>query len=321
MVELIICLVVLILIWMLRVAIGYLIGSLSWWGMAIPPMECMELGGWWTFFAVVSAGIALFTTLLVLGKVGIEDYDASRRARFFDAVVLAALLTLCRVVVTLSGGGAVIYVTVPVYYAIALWTWWKFQKRLLGVAILVPLLVLAYIFSPKVIDWYAGVQSAREEQRVQREEAAEAESLRRQKEAEAESLRRQKEAKDSDNFEKLKTFALNHAPAIWETYQKLGSEIDIQIERNAKLRDTMAIFGRDAGSDKDYIACEAWVEEMRKTRGELLKRLEEAYFAKRKADATPGQADVEALWKKAQEDGIQEAEAAERRFREMTEQK
>lgn len=295
---------------------GYIVGTVlmllihgSLWIMGI------HLPGGQSFvIPLIFTAFGIVVTLFAIGT-------ARREERFFDVAFLAVLLTLCRVVVKLSGGGTIIYVTVPVYYAIAVLAWRKFQKRLLGVAILVPLLVLAYIFSPKVHDWHAGVKSAREERRVQREEAAEAESLRRQKEAEAESLRRQKEAKEAENFEKLKTFALNHAPSIWETYQKLGSEIDIQIERNAKLRDTMAIFGRDAGSDKDYLACEAWVEEMRKTRGELLKRLEEAYFAKRKADATPGQADVEAFWKKAQEDGIQEAEAAERRFREMTEQK
>ncbi len=236
---------------------------------------------------------------------------SSKWSWLLDSLVLVILLTFCRVAVGLAGEwAAIFYVAVHFCYIVSVVAWLSFNKRWLGIVVLLPLLGIALLFSPKVTDKYAMMNEKREERRVQREE-----------EAEAERIRRQKEAKEGEKLEKLKTFALNHAPAIWETYQKLGSEIDIQVERNARLRDTLVIFRRDPESDNDYLACEAWVEEMRKTRGELLKRLEEAYFAKRKADATPGRADVEALWKKAQEDGIQEAEAAARRFREMTEQK
>ena len=294
-----------------------------WWIFGLPVMFGLEVASGDSgeplvgILAVAAIGLTALQFAL-FGKIirGFGE-EGKEGGAFLDSVLLVSLLVFCRIAARLLGIGSFVYVAIPLCFAIAVGLWFLFNNRGLCMVSLLILFGIAYLFSPKIRDHYAAIRDyfaskreRREELRIQSEEAAE-----------AESLRRQKEAKDAENFEKLKTFALNHAPAIWETYQKLGSEIDIQIERNAKLRDTMAIFGRDAGSDKDYLACEAWVEEMRKTRGELLKRLEEAYFAKRKADATPGHADVEALWKKAQEDGIQEAEAAARRFREMTEQK
>ena len=120
-------------------------------------------------------------------------------------------------------------------------------------------------------------------------------------------------------FEKAKEFALNEAPVIWETYQRLGSEIENLSKNAEKLRTTLVEFGRDPMKDPDYLKLWNQIREMKEVRRMLLVKLENACIAKAKADATPGRRDTEALWRKAQEDGIQEAEAAERRFMEMKE--
>ena len=122
-------------------------------------------------------------------------------------------------------------------------------------------------------------------------------------------------------LEKIRDFALREAPSMWNAYQRLGTEIDVQARKIEDLRKDMVDFGRDPDADAGFRQLMGNLQEMRRMRAGLMEKMENAYLAKAKYDATPGHGDTEALWKKAQEDGIQEAEAAERRFLEMKESK
>ena len=127
--------------------------------------------------------------------------------------------------------------------------------------------------------------------------------------------------KPMGKIEKIRDFALREAPSMWEAYQRLGTEIDVQAHKIEDLKKEIVGFGRDPNANAGFNQLVFNLEDMRRMRDSLMKKMEAAFLAKAKYDATPGHGDTEALWKKAQEDGIQEAEAAERRFLEMKESK
>jgi len=164
----------------------------------------------------------------------------------------------------------------------------------------------------------------REQAKVQAAEASRvAEAKRREAEAAAEARRRQaeqiaaqkkrQEAKD----EKIRAFALKEAPDVWSVYQMLRSEIDVQSNRISQLRKTLETFGKNPEADEDFKRICSMREEMIATRSVLRKRLEDAYIAKCKFEATPGRREYEEQHRKALEDGIREALEAADRFNEM----
>ena len=164
----------------------------------------------------------------------------------------------------------------------------------------------------------------RELAKVQAAEASRvAEAKRREAEAAAEARRRQaeqiaaqkkrQEAKD----EKIRSFALKEAQDVWSVYQMLRSEIDVQSNRISQLRKTLETFGKNPEADEDFKRICSMREEMIATRSALRKRLEDAYIAKCKFEATPGRRDYEEQHRKALEDGIREALEAADRFNEM----
>jgi len=164
----------------------------------------------------------------------------------------------------------------------------------------------------------------REQAKVQAAEASRvAEAKRREAEAAAEARRRQaeqiaaqkkrQEAKD----EKIRAFALKEAPDVWSVYQMLRSEIDVQSNRISQLRKTLETFGKNPEADEDFKRICSMREEMIATRSVLRKRLEDAYIAKCKFEATPGRREYEEQHRKALEDGIREAIEATNRFNEM----
>jgi len=164
----------------------------------------------------------------------------------------------------------------------------------------------------------------REQAKVQAAEASRvAEAKRREAEAAAEARRRQaeqiaaqkkrQEAKD----EKIRSFALKEAQDVWSVYQMLRSEIDVQSNRISQLRKTLETFGKNPEADEDFKRICSMREEMIATRSVLRKRLEDAYIAKCKFEATPGRREYEEQHRKALEDGIREALEAADRFNEM----
>ena len=119
------------------------------------------------------------------------------------------------------------------------------------------------------------------------------------------------------NIEKIKTFALKEMPSAWETYQSVQSEIDVQNGKIEDLANSLRAFGRVPEQDEDFLRIRGLRDDMIRIRDTLWKKLEDAYFAARKFEAAPTNKDNKELLKKALEDGIGEADAAARKFKEM----
>ena len=117
--------------------------------------------------------------------------------------------------------------------------------------------------------------------------------------------------------EKIQAFALKDAPKVWAVYQSLQSEIDVQSTKIEELRKTLVAFGKDPEQDADFKRICALRDDMIRSRTALRTKLEDAYIAAKKYEASPSRKDYQELHKKAIEDGILEADAAETKFKEM----
>ena len=148
-----------------------------------------------------------------------------------------------------------------------------------------------------------------QEAMVRQQEAARIAEAKRIQEEE----KRIQEAKD----DKIRSFALKDAPKVWAVYQTLQSEIDVQNGKIEKLRKTLVSFDKDPERDVDFQRICALRDEMVRSRHALRTKLEDAYIASRKYEASPSRKDYQELHKKALEDGILEADAAEAKFKEM----
>ena len=130
--------------------------------------------------------------------------------------------------------------------------------------------------------------------------------------ARAEAMRRAESRED-----KLRTFSLQNAGELWRTYQTLKDAVAEQDKRIEELKKSYALFGRAVDEDADYKAILAKRDGMVQAVGTLHKKIEDAYLAWVKFQATPGRAEYAEVLKKALRDGIQEASAAESRLKDM----
>ena len=173
----------------------------------------------------------------------------------------------------------------------------------LGIVVLIGLVSLAVVMVLSGWDLFTAWRTARQSE--EKAQAAERARI-------AEAKRRQK-AKD----EKIQDFALKEAPKVWEVYQSLKSEIDVQNEKIEELRKSLESFGRSPEQDTDFVRICALRDDMTRSRDALRTKLEDAYIAAKKYEAAPSRKDYQELHKKALEDGVLEADAASARFKEM----
>lgn len=117
--------------------------------------------------------------------------------------------------------------------------------------------------------------------------------------------------------EKIKAFALKEAPRVWSTYQSLQSEIDLQNGRIDDLAKSLRAFDRLPEQDEDFVRICKLRDEMVRTLETLWRRMEDAYLAAKKYEATPASKNNKELMDKAIEDGIIEADAAAMKFNDM----
>lgn len=123
--------------------------------------------------------------------------------------------------------------------------------------------------------------------------------------------------REEERNEKIRTFALREAPEIWSAYQALQSDIQVQNSKIEELRKTLESFGRDTDEDADFKRICDLRDDMSRSHAALRRKLEEAYIAWRKYEASPSRRDYQELHRKAIEDGIREADAASAKFKEM----
>ena len=152
-----------------------------------------------------------------------------------------------------------------------------------------------------------------EVENAKKDAAARLAEEKRQKAAAAAEAKRRQAAKD----DKIQTFALKEAPKVWEVYQALKSEIDVQNGKIEELRKTLLAFDKDPDQDMDFKSICALRDDMIRSRAALRAKLEDAYIAVKKYEAAPSRKDYQELHRKALEDGIQEADAAAAKFKEM----
>ena len=135
--------------------------------------------------------------------------------------------------------------------------------------------------------------------------------------AEVKRVQEENKRRQEEKDEKIRSFALKEAPKVWAVYQSLQSEIDVQNGKIEKLRKTLVSFDKAPEQDVDFQRICALRDEMIRSWKALRTKLEEAYIASRKYEASPSRKDYQELHKKALEDGILEADAAEAKFKEM----
>ena len=121
--------------------------------------------------------------------------------------------------------------------------------------------------------------------------------------------------------DKVWDFALKEAPSVWKAYQFLAGAIEERDKRIAELRKTLELFGLKADEDADVRRLLHVRDEMAASHDAIKAKLEEAYLQARKFAATPDRKEFDDLRKKAVDDGIQEAQAALKRYKAMKEQK
>lgn len=148
-----------------------------------------------------------------------------------------------------------------------------------------------------------------------------------QEKVEKERIRHEKEAKaDAERCaaakeDKLRTFAMKNADGLWRTYQLLKGEIDGQNKRIEKLKDAFVEFGKNPEDDADYRRICGMRDSMVKSREIMRGKMEDAYLASVKFEATPGKDEYAEIMRKALEDGIREAESTATRFGIMAQEK
>ena len=122
-------------------------------------------------------------------------------------------------------------------------------------------------------------------------------------------------------IEMLRNFALQESPTLWQTVQALKSESAARKVELRKLRDDLALFGRDPDQDADCQSLKTACEELDESVMVVYTKLEDAYLSYKKFQATPGKKEYGDLMRKALEDGIQEADAASAKYKNLSQTK
>ena len=148
-----------------------------------------------------------------------------------------------------------------------------------------------------------------------------AEKMRVIKERELLAMRRNSAESGWRNENDLRSFALKESPALWQVVQKLRAEVKTRRESIVRLRADLKLFGKDPDNDPD---CQKLVEDVDALLDSLIGifvKLENAYIAAKKYEASPSRKDYQDTMKRALEDGIQDANMATERYKVMTRQK
>ena len=125
----------------------------------------------------------------------------------------------------------------------------------------------------------------------------------------------------AEQMQLLQDFALKESPQISQTIQLLRGEMTDSGAKLKKLRADLLEFDRNPDADEDYKALVAGLKELRHAYDAIFDKLEDAYIAAKKYEASPSRKDYQQTMKRALEDGIQDANMATERYKAMTSQK
>lgn len=122
--------------------------------------------------------------------------------------------------------------------------------------------------------------------RIKEEEQARArekqEAVRRAEEERQAELRRIRDRED-----RIRTFALNESPDLWQGYQMLGGSIGVQTKKVEALKRDLLDFDRKPEDDEGYRKNERILAEMKAAHKAIRSKLEDAYLAYRAFEALP----------------------------------
>lgn len=141
------------------------------------------------------------------------------------------------------------------------------------------------------------------------------------KQAENRSGTRHSHAFTEKQLDVLRSFALSESPVLWQTVQALKAEKASRKAGIAKLCNEMRDFGRNPDADPDVVALRRACADMDASLNAIYAKLEEAYIAFKKMQATPGKKEYADMMRMALEDGIQEADSAATKYRTMSKEK
>jgi hypothetical protein len=124
-----------------------------------------------------------------------------------------------------------------------------------------------------------------------------------------------------EQMQMLQDFALKESPKIWQTLQDMRGEMTESGAKLKALRADLLEFDRDPDTDEDYKSLVVGLKELKRAYDAIFDRLESAYIAAKKYEASPSRKDYQDVMKRALEDGIQDATMATERYKAMTRKK
>ena len=116
----------------------------------------------------------------------------------------------------------------------------------------------------------------------------------------------------------LRTFSLQEAPQLWQTVQSLHGEIVSRNKAMTQLAAELREFDRKQEDDTTYRELLVGREQIACTLDNVYQKLENAYIAYKKFQATPSRKEYADAMNRALEDGVHEAEATARRYSVMS---
>ena len=115
----------------------------------------------------------------------------------------------------------------------------------------------------------------------------------------------------------LRSFALAESPKLWQTVQALRAEHETRTAALSRLRSELVDFGRNPDADPDYVSLKASNDRLLESVNTIYAKMEDAYIAYKKFQATPGSREYGDMMKRALEDGMQEADSAVAKYQTM----
>ncbi len=119
----------------------------------------------------------------------------------------------------------------------------------------------------------------------------------------------------------LQDFEQKEYPKIWQTVQAMRAEMSTSGAKIMNLREELKLFDRDPDADEDYRSLVAGLKELRRAYDAIFDKLEDAYIASKKYEASPSRKVYQETMKRAIEAGINDANMATERYKAMTRQK
>ena len=131
----------------------------------------------------------------------------------------------------------------------------------------------------------------------------------------------QERKRTPEQMQMLSDFAMKESPKIWQTIQTMRAEMVESGKKIKQLRADLLEFDRNPDADDDYKALVAGNQELKRAYDAIFDKLENAYIAAKKYEASPSRQDYQDTMLRALEDGIQDANMATERYKVMTRQK